>query len=244
MNIMFLMGSMHIDTNKSGYPMYLTEINGKMILEQQIEYMQKLNSCHFLFALKESEIKLFRSDSVIRQIVPDAEIVEIKQQTMGALCTAMLGIKTIDNDDELLLVGIDDFMDSDVAKVISEFRVKNADAGIVSFQSVHPRYSFVKMNATDEPLEFAEKNPISKNALVSFYYFKQGKTFIESAKQVIRKDSPVNGNFYISQALNEMILQQKKICVHKITTNQFHPLKTEQQMAEYLTELNDKKGSK
>jgi dTDP-glucose pyrophosphorylase len=240
---MFLASS-HFTANKEYYPLYLTEISDKTILEQQIEYASKIEPHHFLFALKESDIKQFYLDSVIRQIVPDAEIIPIRAQTKGAICTALLGTNIIDNDEELLLMAIDDFMEDNGGEIIAGFRRENADAGVVSFNSVHPRYSFVKLNAAGEPVEFAEKKPISKNALVSFYYFKRGKDFVESAKDVIRKDSPVNGNFYISQTLNEMILKQKKITLHKISNNNFHPLKTEQQLAEYLSELKDQRGSK
>jgi hypothetical protein len=241
---MFLMGSVRGDMNKEYYPLYLTEINGKTILEQQIEYAREIESCNLIFALKELDIKLFRSDSVIRQLEPNARIVSIKGQTQGAICTAVLGVKFIDNNEELLLMAIDDFMEDSGVEIINKFRKQGADAGVVSFNSVHPRYSFVKTNAVGEPIEFAEKNPISKNALVSFYYFKRGCDFVENAKEVIRKDNPVNGNFYISQTLNEMILKQKKIIAHAIANDRFHPLKTEAQLAEYICEYKEKKVSK
>jgi hypothetical protein len=234
----------HNNTNKENYPLYLTEINEKTILEQQIEYVQKIKPHNFIFMLKEADIKQFHSDSVIKQIIADAKIIPIKAQTKGAVCTAMLSIKEIDSDEELLLMAIDDFVEDDGEKIIAKFRKDNVDAGIVSFNSIHPRYSFVKLNTDNEPVQFAEKEPISKNALVSFYYFKHGSDFVECAKNVIRKDSPVNGNFYISQTLNEMILRHKKIAVQKISNDKFHPLKTEIQLAEYLMELKDKRSSK
>lgn len=244
MNIMFLMGARRNEADKGYYPLYLNEFGDKTILEKQIEYARIIAPRRFLFALQESDMKMFRSDAVIKQIVPEAEIAPIKAQTKGALCTAMLGAQYIDNSEELLLMSIDDFIEDNGADIIAEFRVKNADAGVVSFYSVHPRYSFVKVDAKDGPIEFAEKNPISKNALVSFYYFRRGADFMECAKEVIRKDNSVNGNFYISQVMNEMILKQKKIALRRISNDRFHPLKTEQQTAEYLAELRDKRNSK
>jgi len=164
--------------------------------------------------------------------------------TKGAVCSALLGAEYIDNDEELILMAIDDFMDENSAGIIGEFRNAGADAGVVSFNSVHPRYSFAKTDKDGIPVEFAEKTPISKNALVSFYYFRRGCDFTECAKEIIRKDNPVNGNFYISQTLNEMILKQKRIVMRKITNDKFHPLKTEAQMAEYITEISEKRYSK
>ncbi|MDR2906227.1 MAG: hypothetical protein LBU73_09765 [Helicobacteraceae bacterium] len=244
MNTMFLMGGIHPDTNKEQYPLYLTEFNEKTVLEQQVEYTKGAQSQQLLFCVRESEIKRFHSDSVIKQIDPAAIVIPIMAQTKGAICTALLGAEYIENDEELILMAIDDFMEEDGAEIINEFRRANADAGVVSFNSVHPRYSFVKTDKDGTPIEFSEKVPISKNALVSFYYFRRGRDFVECAKEVIRKDNLINGSFYISQTLNEMILKQKKIAVRKICNDKFHPLKTEAQMAEYIMELNDKRHSK
>ena len=41
-----------------------------------------------------------------------------------------------------------------------------------------------------------------------------------------------------------MILKQKKVSLYKITNEKFHPLKTEMQLAQYLTELMEVKDSK
>jgi len=241
---MFLMGGLRSDTNKEDYPLYLTEINERTILEQQVEYVKEIQPKQLLFCMKESEIKQFHTASVIKQIDPSAAVIPIMGRTKGAVCSALLGVEYIDNDEELILMAVDDFMDENSAGIINEFRRTNADAGVVSFNSVHPRYSFAKTDENGAPVEFAEKTPISKNALVSFYYFRYGRDFVECAKEIIRKDNPVNSNFYISQTLNEMILRQKRVVMRKITNDRFHPLKTEVQMAEYITELNDKRYSK
>jgi NDP-sugar pyrophosphorylase family protein len=238
------MGGLRADTNKEDYPLYLTEINERTILEQQVEYVKEIQPQQLLFCMKESEIKQFHTASVIKQIDTSAAVIPIMAQTKGAVCSALLGAQYIDNDEELILMAVDDFMDENSAATIKEFRRADADAGVVSFNSVHPRYSFAKTDKGGVPVEFAEKTPISKNALVSFYYFRRGRDFVECAKEIIRKDSPVNGNFYISQTLNEMILKQKRIVMRKITNDRFHPLKTEAQMAEYITELNDKRHNK
>lgn len=244
MNIMFLMGSSHIEKNNEDYPFYLTEVNEKLILEQQIEYCRELNPEKYIFCVKASDIKQFRADAVIKQIVPDAEIISIANQTHGAICTALLGYKHIANDDELILMAVDDFVSDSSKKIVQGFRKKSADAGIVSFASVHPRYSFAKTDANGDVVQVEEKLPISRNALVSFYYFRHGSDFTECAMDVIRKDNPTRGNFYISQTLNEMILRQKKIIMHKISNDAFHPLKNEQQLAQYIMELNDRERTK
>ena len=244
MKIMFLMGGNNIQKNQEDYPFYLTEINEQLILEKQINYCRPLKPSEFVFCVKTNDIKSYQVDSIIKQIVPNCSIVPINGPTKGAVCTALLGAEYLKNDDELIIMAVDDFIDDTGVEVIDYFRKKKADAGVVAFNSVHPRYSFAKVNDKEEVIEVAEKRPISKNALVSFYYFKHANDFIECAKDVIRKDNPINGSFYISQTLNEMILRQKKVAMHKIPNDKFHPLKTEMQLAQYMFELKEEKESK
>lgn len=244
MQIIFLMGGGGFEKNREDYPLYLTEINEKLILEKQIEYCKGLKPRRILFCIKNEDIKTFKVDSVIKQLVPDSELIIINQPTMGAICSALLGIKFINNEEELVLLAVDDFIEVSSEHIIEFFRANSSDAGVISFNSVHPRYSFAKLDINGYVIEVAEKKPISKNALVSFYYYKKGSDFIESAKNVIRKDNPINGSFYLSQTLNEMILKQKKISLYKVDNEKFHPLKTEMQLAQYLADLRDDKMSK
>lgn len=244
MQVMFLMGSSHIEKNNEDYPFYLTEINDKLILEKQIDNIRPLNPDTWIFCLKEADIKQFRVDSAIRQLVPNAVIVSVANQTRGAICTALLAVGKINNDSELLLIGVDDFISESVLDITNSFRAKSADAGTISFTSVHPRYSFAKTDQMDNVVQVEEKLPISKNALVSLYYFKKGSDFVQCAMDVIRKDNPVNNAFYISQTLNEMILLQKKVVMHRIVNDNFHPLKNEKQLIQYIEELNTKRYCK
>lgn len=236
------MGNSNI--GKENYPLYLNEINEVTILEQQINYALKVNPQQLIFCVKNDDLKRFHTDSVIKQIEPSAKIIPVHSQTKGSVCTALLAVEFIDNNEELILMAIDDFMDDDSLKIVNLFRKNNADAGVVSFNSIHPRYSFVSLNQNQKIVEFAEKRPISKNALVSFYYFKKGSDFVDCAKEVIRKDNAVNDSFYISQTLNEMILKQKQLTLHKINNDRFHPLKSEIQMAEYMHEYREMSNSK
>lgn len=244
MNIVFLMGGDNINSDDYNYPIYMAEINGEIILEKQISQYKKVSEGKMLFCLRKKDIKNFNADRVIQESTEKALCVEICGITAGSICTALLASEYIDNNEELLLVAIDELVDSDPVAIIDSFRRKKLDGGVVSFRSVHPRYSFSRVDNEGLVCEVAEKKPISKNALASFYYFKTGHDFVECAKSVVRKDSRVNNKFYISQAINEMILRQKRIGMHSINNNDFHPLKTEIQLAQYMLELKEQRESR
>lgn len=242
MNIVFLMGNAY--SAKDDYPLYLTELNSATLLEKQIDIALKLQPKQLIFCVNSTDIVRFHTDQAIKQIVPDAKIVRIIGQTKGAVCTALLAAEYIENDQELLLLAIDDFVEEDTMHVMECFRKNNSDAGLLSFSSIHPRYSFVNLNENGEVIEIAEKRPISQNALVSFYYYRKGYDFVECAKDMVRKDNAVDGNFYISETMNEMLLRQKKISLYKIKNEQFYSLKTQNQLAEYIAEHKAYKGSR
>lgn len=242
MNLIFLMGNTII--GKDSYPLYLTEITPITLLEKQIKFAQLLKPSNIIFCILKSDIDSFNVDSIIKCLEPKAKIVILEQSTKGALCTALLASSYVDNEEELLIMAIDDFVDESYQTILDQFRKKDADAGVVSFTSVHPRYSFMLLDKAGRPIEFVEKRPISKNALASFYYYKQGEAFVACAKNVIRKDNAIKGAFFISQTMNEMILKQKNIEIYKICNENFFPLKTQLQIAEYLSEYKDRKNSK
>lgn len=239
MNIVFLMGGKNDSRPGSDYPIYMAEVHNHLILENQINYVQDAAPEHVIFCVRKHDIEQYHVDFIARALTDNAVIVPMCGQTKGAICSALLACSYIDNNEELVLCSVDDCVDQPLREILQNFREQQCDAGIVTFRSVHPRYSFVKTDENGAVCEFSEKKPISRNALASIYYFSKGSDFVACAKDVIRKDNTINEKFYISQTLNEMILKQKKITVHHIDNQFFHPMKTEMQLASYLKKLEN-----
>ncbi len=87
----------------------------------------------------------------------------------------------------------------------------NADGGIVTFTSTHPKWSFARVDETGFITEVAEKNPISDKATVGFYYWKKGSDFVKYADQMIAKNLRVNNEFYVCPVYNEAIQDGKRV---------------------------------
>lgn len=243
MNIVFLMGGAKIDRKEDAYPVYMAEMEGRIILEKQIMHYKKMKPTKMIFCVRKEDIKSFNADYMIKQSADNAVCIEITGNTAGSVCTALLASAHIDNDEELLLVAIDELLDADPTELADTFRKEKHDAGVVAFRSVHPRYSFARTDETGNVCEVAEKKPISKNALASFYYFRKGSDFVQCAMNVIRKDAKTGDFFYISQTMNEMILQQKSVGLSTIPNSSFHPLKTEMQLAQYMLDIKEQRES-
>ncbi len=243
MQILTLMGGENFAEKKTAeYPVYMSEINGRMILEKHVDFCKEMNPSKLGFCIKDLDAVNYKVDFVIKQLSSKAYTFNILGQTKGALCTALLANDFISNTDELLITAVNDFIDVPGSKILQYFRNRDSDAGVVYFDSVHPKYSFIKTNIDGLVSETSEKVPISRNALASFYYFKNGISFVEAAKTVIRKDNSINQNFYISQVINEFILNHKKVTSYKIQNNEFHSLKSKLELARYLLKVKDKEG--
>lgn len=240
LKILILMAGTSESFKEAGYyfPKNLVEINGQSVIQMVIENLNSLKTsynCEFIFLVNKNECRQFHIDSVIKLLEPQAHVIEVPELTSGAACTALLAITHINNDENLLIINGDDIMEYDFSRILSDFQNRKLDAGTVVFNSVHPRWSFVKINKEAFVVEAAEKNPISRLATAGFYYFKSGSDAVEAIMAMIKKDASVQGQFYICPLFNEMILKQKKIGIYEISKKQYFPLKNPQSIEEYIT---------
>ena len=231
LNVLILAGGQSDSSKDDGnYPLCLTEINGVPLIQHLVQACAGIGTNRFVAAFRKSDIEEFHLDSILRVLAPSAIIVSADSDTRGAACTALLAIGYINNDEELMIVNGNELIDVDYTTVVTNFRERKLDAGNLTFSSVHPRYSYVRLSEDELVVEAAEKRPISRHATGGFYWFARGKDFVRSAQAMIRKDASVNGIFYICPVLNEMVLEQSRIGIFPIDASQYRPLKTARQI--------------
>ncbi|WP_197703917.1 hypothetical protein [Cohaesibacter sp. ES.047] len=83
---------------------------------------------------------------LFRLLEPKSVVVKIENPTSGAACTALLAAGFIDNDKELLIINANELIDVNFADIVGGFRERSLAAGVLTFKSVHPRYSYVKLD--------------------------------------------------------------------------------------------------
>jgi dTDP-glucose pyrophosphorylase len=158
--------------------------------------------------------------------------------TEGAACTALLAKELINNNEELIIANSDQWVNWNNQHFLTFLRDNNADGGIVTFYSTHPKWSFIKLDDEGKVTEVAEKKPISNIATVGIYYFKKGKYFVEAAEQMIKKNIRTNNEFYIAPAYNEMIQVNKKILNYPIA--EMRGLGTPEDLSKFLENIDKK----
>lgn len=248
MNILVLMSGSDKTFLDAGYlyPKSLIEIHGSPVIEHVIQKLSPLIKlgAKIIFVLKKEECKTYHTDDVIYLLAPDATLVQVEESTKGAACSALLAIEHVQNSEPLLVINGDIIIKDNLLTIIEDFSKRNLDGGVVVFESVHPRWSYVKCDEQGYVIEAAEKRPISKLATVGCYYFLKGSDFVSSLMDMIRKGAEINGSFYVCPSFNEMVLKQKKIGIYKIPQSSYFSLATPQNIKEYESSSESKQIKK
>lgn len=218
------------------FPKPLIDIAGVPMIEHTLRCLGQIAGVNrFTFVVRDEDCRKFSLDSVLRLITKtDTGIVRIHAATQGAVCSCLMAIDELDPEGELLISNSDQVLRADVGAIIAGFRQRKLDAAVITFDSTHPRFSFVRVGDDGLLTETSEKRVISRLAIAGVYYFRRAADFIKGAMQVLTNASPAQGSsYYISQVLNELILDGKRLGHHRIDQTLYFPLYTPQKVTEY-----------
>jgi dTDP-glucose pyrophosphorylase len=184
-------------------------VHGKPMIQVVIDNLKV--DANFIFIVQKEHREKYNLDSMLSLLAPGCKIVDVDKVTDGAACTVLLGKEFINNDEPLVIANSDQFIEWSSLDFFYKMNEQNLDAGIVSFKSTHPKWSYAKTDDNGFVLEVAEKKTISDIATVGIYYWKKGSDFVKYAEQMIHKNIRVNNEFYVCPVFNEAILDGLKI---------------------------------
>jgi dTDP-glucose pyrophosphorylase len=228
------------------YPSPLVEINGKPLIQHVIENLLTLSSeVKFTIILRDEDCRRFHLDSTIQLLTGhQANIVRLKQNTSGALCSVLLAVESIASSTPLVIANSDQIFDSKAfINFMASVSDKTPDAACPIFNSVHPRWSYVRIN-NGQIVEAVEKNPISRHAVAGLYYFRSGQQFADHAMRAILNGRHTDEKYYTSAVLNEYILAGQSVLPVMVNAQNYHSLFTAQRVHDYERRLcNDHSDS-
>lgn len=210
-------------TPDSFFPKILNEIKGKTIFEYSQCYQKNIEEkFDNIFVRPNFANKLYQIDNIIQRVVGDnAKFINVNDTTAGALCTCLLAAEYWEDEDEIIISSADQFLDINCQEIVNSFRKNNTDVGLISFSSIHPKWSYIKRDNFNSIIEVVEKKAVSNEALASFFYFKQSSLFFKLATSAILKSRSTNNMFYISACINEAILEGVNVSSTKIEANKY-----------------------
>jgi len=224
-NIVMPMGGEGKRFAERGYtfPKPLVEIAGKPMVEIVVHNLTPSEPHKFIFICRQDHLQKFALGEVLNLIAPENRVVAMRSPTAGALCSVMLGMEYLQNDDELLVANADQFVDASIDGFLAAARAGKWDGFVMTFPSTHPKWSYVRVEG-DHVVTVAEKQPISRNATVGLYYFRRSREFLAAAERMLLKNATVAGEFYVAPVYNELILKGKKVGMYPISRDQMYGL--------------------
>jgi NDP-sugar pyrophosphorylase family protein len=224
------------------YPKSLVEIAGVPLVQRVLDSLGgvRQRSSRVICTVRREEDRKYHTSAVIRLIEPRADVVLV-DETAGAACSALLAIEHLSVDDPLVVINGDQLLRLDILEMLDEFKERDVDGGIVVFEAVHPRWSYVRCDSNGLVVEAAEKRPISNLATAGIYYFKRAGDFISATMSMIKKNAHVGNSYYVCPIYNELVLRQARIGIIKVPKSEYFSLATPSSVEAFQTEVVEKR---
>lgn len=236
LNVLIPMAGLGSRFKEAGYvfPKPLVEVHGKPMIQAVVESLGI--KARYTYIVQKDHYSKYNLSYLLNLITPGCNIVQVEEMTEGAASTCLLAKGYIDNESPLIMANSDQIVEWNSRQFIYDLMTKNADGGIATFKSTHPKWSYARVDSNGLVLEVAEKKPISDIATVGIYYWKHGSDFVKYADQMIEKNIRTNGEFYVCPVFNEAILDNKRIFTSNI--NKMWGIGTPEDLNNYLRSSN------
>jgi HAD superfamily hydrolase (TIGR01509 family) len=210
LNILIPMAGEGKRFKEAGYtfPKPLIEVNGKPMIQRVVESLGVKG--HYVFISRYEDWSRYGLSHLFTQIARPFSAVHVGD-TGGAADTALFAERYINNDSPLLIANSDQIIEWSPDETLRKFN--KYDGGILTFDSTHPKWSYVRVDGYGCAIEVAEKRVVSGHATCGVYYWKRGSDFVKYAKQMIEANDRVNGEFFIAPVFNYAIRDGKRIVV-------------------------------
>lgn len=193
------------------FPKPLIDIGGKPMIQVVVENLA-IDARHIYIVQREHCAK-YSLDALLRAITPNCVIVPIDGVTEGAACTTLLAKGYIGGDRQLVLANSDQWMggDWDSSAWLYAMQASGIDGSILTFENVHPKWSYADVDPSGWIRLVAEKRPISNRATVGVYYWRRGADYVKYADAMIAANDRTNGEFYVCPVYNHAIKAGKRV---------------------------------
>ena len=226
-------------SNECFFPKILTEINGEALLRKVIRNIIFNTEISSIILIAEKDVLLKYSLEKVCDFngFPDVKTVSVEGKTSGALCTLLLSIDLMNKDEDIIVANNDIIHSHNIQNSIDHFKNKNANAGVISFKSNHPKWSYVSIE-NEQVMMAAEKEVISQNAIAGLYWFKNGENMIKRAKECMLNMFHKDENYFLSGLINSYVLAEDKVLISEINKNQISHLNSLDKVRDYIRNSN------
>jgi dTDP-glucose pyrophosphorylase len=218
LNIVIPMAGVGSRFAEAGYtdPKPLISVHGKPMIKLVIENLMPNIRHRFIFICQKTHVAKYGLREKLSNWASNCEVIEINGITEGAACTVLAAKSFINNDSPLMIANSDQFIDINVNKYLSVLDSSSIDGLIMTMGANDPKWSYVGIGSDGYVSRVVEKEVISNEATVGIYNFRQGKSFVRAAEEMIVNNERVNGEFYVAPVYNRLIANGYKTSIFNV----------------------------
>lgn len=195
------------------------DIEGKTLLEFAINRILDGQSSNILAIPEDYQLNIlsrYQEFIKVRKLSPNLR---------GALATLAMLVDDIGNDIDILILPVDSLTSLNHEIFLKHFKAKDCDAGLVTFTSENPNFSYVR-SLEGEVIEIAEKRVISSEATTGILYLRNLDLLLELINWSFINAATTNGLYYVAPALNYLISSGKRISTFHIESEKYYRFST------------------
>jgi dTDP-glucose pyrophosphorylase len=188
----------------------------------------------FCFVIRHENIDQ-QLDKLIKEALPEAQIIVIPELTRGAVETAAAALPQLDLQAGLIVMDCDLWFSSQSYNQMVQDSLSGKSeiaGGLLTFDADNPHYSYAKFGADNIVTDVAEKKVISNRAITGAYFFASTQIFSDAAKQLLsRPISDKMPEYYLSLLYNILINEGKTI--QAASVDEFASFGTPEELADH-----------
>ena len=185
-------------------------IRGRSLLLRSVDALERdFEGINLI--LFETDENLLEIRKELKPILNKLNIINLKHQTKGALCSALMAIDNLDKSQEVIIASGDAIIVGGLDKHVMELRNQGVEGGAIAFESDLPRWSYVRIDSNNNVIELTEKEVVSTIATTGVFYFKSSAEFIKAATWTMINSPGIRGTYFTSEALNYLIFTGQRV---------------------------------
>ena len=237
LNILIPMAGLGSRFANAGYekPKPFIDVAGKPMIARVMENLQ-VEGARFILVVQREHLE--KEADLVKTIQKkyNVQFVPIDGLTEGAACTVLRAQDCINSAHPLMIANSDQIVDIKISDFVRDAQERNLDGSILCFrdEARDPKWSFAKTDLNGFVTEVREKQAISALATVGIYYFQSGRDFVNAAREMIKLDDRVNGEFYTCPAYNYLIQNKLAIGFYLLSPSQMHGLGTPEDLQIFI----------
>lgn len=211
---------------RAGYtePKPLIPVDGQPMIARVLDCFP--GEARFLFCVNRTHAETTNVLEVLAKLKPDARVVVAEPHKDGPIMTLLACAEHIGAEEEVVLNYCDFGVDWDYQDFKRWLERGRWDAAMTAYKGFHPHslgptlYAYMR-NEGDRVVEIREKHHFTPNKFDEFassglYYFRRGSDLLRAAKALVERGERVNGEFYVSMAVQVLIEESKSVGVYPL----------------------------